>query len=316
LAQRLVAVSVDVDGVDQYLAIHGLSHGALVDRDAVQHCGVVRLAAWADRLGLPLTWFIVGRDLERPAFADWCRGRREHGDELASHSLDHLYDLTLRSPDEQHRQLAESFARIGALSGDGPIGFRAPGYTVTDHLLAQLQELGAAYDSSTFACPWYYAAKVVVLGGMRLLGRRSHSVLDTPRILASPIRPYRVGCPYHRPGRGLLELPIQVTPFSRLPYIGTTLGLVGPTGARLLSRELAGEPFINLELHGLDALDRHDGLAPLASVQRDLRVAHQRKLDAFTAAIEVLLGRGYTAVRLSDAARVIGGSLAEGVWAG
>lgn len=316
LATRLLAVSVDVDGIDQYLAIHGLQPSTPVDGDAVHTKGVRRLADWADNLGIPLTWFVVGRDLDRPDFAAWCAERCRRGDELASHSLDHLYDLTRMSPARRRLQLEESFSRIRALGGGQAVGFRAPGYTVTDALLAELSELGVAYDSSVFPCPWYYGAKATVIGGMRLLGRTSRSILDTPRVLLAPRRPYRIGQPYSRAGRGLLEFPIQVTPLSRLPYIGTSLGMLGPAFARLLSTELRAEPVVNLELHALDALDANDGLGALGAVQRDLRVPYRRKLLALSAAVETLLRRGFGPRRLDEVARAIGGQLAEGVFAG
>jgi hypothetical protein len=129
-------------------------------------------------------------------------------------------------------------------------------------------------------------------------------VLDTPRVLTAPTRPYRIGRPYWRAGAGLPELPIQVMPGSRLPFIGTTLTMAGPDAARLLARAVAGEPLVNLELHGIDALGRGDGLEELEKVQPDVRALPQRKLDALASVVEMLRRLGYSFVRLDEAARL------------
>jgi hypothetical protein len=100
----------------------------------------------------------------------------------------------------------------------------------------------------------------------------------------------------------LWEIPIQVTRRSRLPFIGTALTLAGPLGARMLTRGVVGETFVNLELHGLDALDVGDGLAELASQQRDLRIPWARKLDALDAAVTTLQAAGYGFARLDELA--------------
>jgi hypothetical protein len=107
----------------------------------------------------------------------------------------------------------------------------------------------------------------------------------------------------------MLELPIQVTPGLRLPFIGTLLTLLGPRGARLLTRRLVGQPFVNLELHGIDLLDRHDGLQALARHQPDLAVPVSRKWEVLVAVVDELRAAGYRFVRLDAAARELSAGL-------
>jgi hypothetical protein len=265
-----------------------------------------RLTDFARSEGLPLTWFVVGDDLARESNAAALGAAVRRGDEIGNHSLSHLYDLTRRELGEQARQLRGGAEAIARATGERPSGFRAPGYTVTDTLLSMLVEQGYAYDSSVFPCPSYYAAKAAKLLAYRLRGRRSAALLDTPLVLRAPTRPYHVGQPYWRRGNGLLELPIQVTPGARLPFIGTTLSLAGPDGARLLCRSLLGEPLVNLELHGLDALGPDDGLSGLSGHQPDLRIPVKRKLEALGAVTALLRHAGYSFVRLDEAARLCG----------
>jgi peptidoglycan-N-acetylglucosamine deacetylase len=300
---RLCAISVDLDAIRYYRAIHGLpSRLEAAGSDPVLHVAVPRLATWALEQGIPLTWFVVGSDLNDPAFADLLLGLCHRGHELANHSLDHHYDLTRRGYDEIRAQVLEVAERLSRLTGEPRHGFRAPGYTMSDELHLVLRELDVLYDSSVFPCPSYYAAKAIAMRAQRIFGRASHAILDEPRVLTAPTRPYRMGASYLQPGNGVLELPIQVTPGLRLPYIGTTLTLLGGLGARLLTRQLLDEPFINLELHGIDVLDVSDGLAELGLVQRDLRIAWQSKLQVFTTVMRQLKEAGFRFVTLRRAA--------------
>jgi hypothetical protein len=142
---------------------------------------------------------------------------------------------------------------------------------------------------------------------MRLVRRRSRSIVDDPRVLTAPADPYRVGRPYWRRGGGVLELPIGVTRLARLPYIGTSVVLAGALGARLLTRAMVGRPLVSLELHGIDLADAEaDGLGFLAPHQPDLRRPLYAKEGALRAAIAALREAGYRFVTLREAARAHG----------
>jgi len=297
---RLCSVSIDLDEIACYAQIHGLP---AAESHAVYDRALGRIRSFASDLSLPLTLFVIGRDLERAQNVLGLRALVADGHEIGNHSLDHLYDLTRRTRSEQEEQVDGANRRLQHALGVTPTGFRAPGYTVTDQLFDVVRACGLAYDSSVFPCPPYFAAKAVRLLRMKLAGQRSHAVLDTPRVLQAPTVPYRVGRPYWSRGSGILELPIQVAGNVRLPFIGTALSLLGPRAARLLSRSIVGAPMVNLELHGIDFLDRHDVPAALTAVQPDLRVPLSRKLAAFSAVIELLREHRYACLRLDEAAR-------------
>ena len=302
----LCSVSVDMDEIACYAAIHGL--GSDAECHAVYDLALARIRDFATRLSLPLTLFVIARDLDREPNVVGLREAVSDGHEIGNHSLDHLYDLTRRERAEQTRQVVEANRRIHALLGVRPKGFRAPGYTMSDTLVGVLSEAGLSYDSSVFPCPAYYAAKAATLLGMKLRRRASKSVLDNSNVLRAPTTPYRMGERHWARGAGLLELPIQVAGPLRLPFIGTSLSLLGPSGARILTQALIGLPFVNLELHGIDFLEAGDVPKPLLAVQPDLRVPLARKLDAFAATVETLRAHGYSPVRLDEAARTFAGS--------
>lgn len=297
----LLAVSVDLDEVEHYHALHALP--AEARRPQVYERAMPRLADWARQRGIPLTWFVVGRDVERSTHnAEALARLARAGDELGCHSYSHHYDLTRRSFLEMRREVEQGVAVLERAASVRVTGFRAPGYVVTDTLLDLLRESGLAYDSSVFPCPSYYALKVGAIAGMQARGKESKSIVDVPEVLRAPTAPYRVGRPYWFRGTGIWEIPIQVTRRARLPFIGTSLTIAGAMGARILANGVVGEPFVNLELHGIDALDQHDGLADLAKKQRDLRIPWSRKLDAIEAAVALLRQKGYACVRMDELA--------------
>ncbi|WP_437971008.1 polysaccharide deacetylase family protein [Sorangium sp. So ce260] len=305
---RLAAVSIDLDEVPNYFAIHGLAvperSGAAVSLSAVYDTALPRIAAFAASHGIPVTLFAIGRDLARPESAAALRALSDAGHAVENHSYGHRYDLSrLPRAAIAYDVLLGAEAIVEAV-GRRPTGFRAPGYTVSDALFDALDSVGVAFDSSVFPCPPYYAAKALAMGVQRVKGRGSSAILDTPRVLAAPRRPYRPGRPwYRRGGRRFVELPIQVTPGLRLPVIGTSVALAGAAGARLLARACAGEALVNLELHGMDFLDRGDGLEALAPYQPELRVPLGRRLEALGAFVEEVARGGAGFVRLDEAAR-------------
>lgn len=295
------SISVDLDEIHHYLAIHGVPELS-VDVHAVYDVAVPRLLDWADHRGIALTLFAVGADLGRERNQRALERAVSRGHEIGNHSYSHAYDLTRQSAQVLEADIQRANRVIEEATGFTPRGFRAPGYTITDTVYRVLDAHGFVYSSSVFPCPSYYAAKACAIGLKRLLGRRSSSVLDDPRVLGAPTAPYRVGRPYWTRGVGVLELPIQTTPGLRLPYIGTSVMGFGPSFARLLTAQLLGLPFVNLELHGVDFLGADDGVQALAAHQYDLRVPVSRKLEALDGALDRLVSEGYRVRTLSEVA--------------
>jgi hypothetical protein len=305
---RQLAISIDLDEVPCYSAIHGLQPPDPEAAHAVYERALPRIERWLSELGAPATFFVIGEDLAHPAAHAALERLHHAGHELANHSFHHRYDLTRQDRATMEDDVGRGSDALQELTGERPRGFRAPGYTVTDELLALLPSLGIDYDSSVFPCPGYYGAKGLALGAIALGGRRSHSILDDPRVLTAPADPYRIGAPYWRRGDGLVELPIGVTSLAtgRLPFIGTSLILAGALAARMLAGRMQGRALINLELHGIDLADaEEDGLAFLAPHQPDLRRSLADKHAAIDGAVRSLLRAGYTPVTLANAAATV-----------
>lgn len=300
---RLASVSVDLDEIPHYFAIHGLPEPEGPSASLVYDVAIERLRGLADAADIPLTLFAIGKDLARPASAAVIRDAKEAGHEIGNHTLDHPYDFVRLGRAGIEEQVEGGMRAIADAIGEVPRGFRAPGYTITDEVFEVLGDLGCAYDASVFPCPSYYAAKATAIGLIAARGRESKSIVDTPKVLLAPTQPYRIGLPYWTRGEGMLEIPIQVTRGLRLPFIGTSVTAAGPSRARLLAKMCVGEPVVNLELHGIDVLDAEDGLEDLRPHQLDVRLAKGRKIEAILAVIEELKRADYTFVTMLEAAQ-------------
>ncbi len=303
---KLAALSVDLDEIPCYHAIHGLPPPAPEAARAVYSRAVPRYLELLDGVGVPCTFFVIGRDLDDPSAFSAAEGLSRAGHELANHTQHHRYDLTRLPRDVIHAEVTEASAAIARAQGSAPVGFRAPGYTFSDTLLDVLAEVGMQYDSSVFPCPAYWSAKTAAIGLIALRGRTSRSVVDRPTVLGAPADPYFPGRPYWLRGRhegALVELPIGVTRGLRLPYIGTSLMMAGPRRAPWLTAMMVGRPLVNLELHGIDLLDAQDGLSALRGHQPDVTIPVADKMATLRGAVEGLRGAGYTFVTLREAAQ-------------
>lgn len=306
--QATISVGVDVDSLWHYYRIHGLDESQASDH-AWSH-GVPRFMKLFEGLGMPASFYCVAEDIERsPACVTMLNQLTQRGFEVGNHSWRHPYALTQLGESERRAEIIEGKRRLEEAIGTEVVGFRAPGYHTHATLHPSLIESGHRYESSAFPCAPYYLAKAVVMGGMRLVGRRSQSILGSPRILTAPRQPYLAGpvSPY-RPASELeypqlAHFPIAV--WWGLPLIGTLFALLGPKlSARLgaaVARDLRRAPrHLTIEFHAADLLGlEEDELDPLLRVQPDLRRRLVDKRLAFEHFLSAL-AREAIAVRLDQ----------------
>jgi hypothetical protein len=280
-------VSVDLDGIACYHAIHGLPPPAAAVRDIALVRWLPRFLELFDELGVRATFFVIGAELERAQDGPGARHLQQAiaaGHELGNHSYAHRYDMVRRDDAEQQGDIAACDRLLRQL-GETPVGFRAPGYTHDARLLAAVARAGYRYDASALPSPTYWAAKVAAIGWHRLVGRRSQSMV---RGAASF---FGKGEPHVDEASGLVELPITAMGALRLPLVGTFV-LAGPRWVRnALVAGAARRSTIHLELHAIDLVDEvDDGIDDrLARLQPELRTPLAVRRDRLA---ELLRGRG------------------------
>lgn len=277
------AISVDLDSLRHYCRIQGVPEDVLSDeaRALVSTKAVPRLMELSQEVGCPMTLFVIASDLVAdPLLQDALRSAVASGAELASHSDSHDYAISRWSRADIDADLLRAHQRITEVAGAAPVGFRAPGYTLSSALLSSVAAMGYRYDSSAFPAAPYYLAKAAVMGALELLRRPSRAILDTPAVLRAPRVPYRPSLekPYRAGTAPLIELPMSVTPTAHLPFIGTFVTSAPWPVVQACLGALEGDGLVNFELHAIDFLDVSDGIPErLAAQQRDARIPYSVK---------------------------------------
>ena len=300
---RLASISIDLDGLRHYEQLYGLKPESAVD--AVARLAPPRLAGLLDEVSAKGTFFAIGRELLGEA--DPLRGLALTGHEIGNHTLTHPYGITRLTSGGLRAEVEGGAEAIARLTGQRPVGFRAPGYTLTAALLESAADTGHRYDSSVFPAAPYYLAKAAVLTLLRLRGRPSAAILDRPRVLFAPLQPYRPARsePYARGDHRLFELPMAIDPIFRMPFFGTLVVSFPWWVVRMVYSSVRRLPFLNLELHGVDLMEAADGMsAELIAAQGDLRVPLGAKLERLRRVLG-WIRRDYEIVTLEKAANII-----------
>ena len=319
MAQNTIAsVSVDLDAIACYWRIHALPGAPPEEgrRLILRRC-LPRFAELFARAGVKATFFVVGQDLaDDPEGARRLAELAADGHELANHSFTHPYDLVRHPAAGIASEIDRAHEAIGACAGHGPIGFRAPGYTLSAGVLELLCARAYRYDSSAFPSLPYYAAKAAVMAAMRLGRRPSGSHLGSPSVVTAPLGPYRParGAPYRRGALPIVEIPMAVTPVLRLHVIGTSVVTFPEWLRRRMVAAALRRPFFNLELHGIDLADAAADGVPTALVARqpDLRRPLAAKWAALERTLDEARARGAVFKTLAQAVPALEASLGGG----
>ena len=292
----LANVSIDLDGLGCYHQIHSLAPPA--DPVAIYTTALPRFLDLFEELGVRCTLFAIGRDLAHPRAAAALAAAVERGHEVASHTWSHPYNLRDWSKLSVAEELDRAADAIRGAVGVHPVGFRTPGYNVSTRIVHLLAERGYRYDSSVLASPAYYAAKGAVMTAMALRGRPSGSSLVDSSTLSAPIQPYRpsrwdvtrAGDRKH--SMPIWEIPIGVTPGTRLPVIGTSVCALPAPALSVLYRSFRfRQRTLQLELHGIDLLASDDQCVHLQLSRRqpDLRRSWQKKRESLRHFIQLMM---------------------------
>lgn len=279
-------VSCDIDTVDRHLEGYGFE--GLPACDLVYRTAVPRLLELLDELDLPAVFFTIGRDAE--AQAPLLRSMVAAGHEVASHSLTHPQPFSTLPPESLRDEIETSRAALTKACGTEVIGFRAPAWDIDDRVLEALRAAGYRYDASVFPTPVLIASRLAAYG--RSTGKHSLFSMDLIGHAFSPQRPHRLT----GAGAGMIEFPISVSRWLRLPVYHTMTYLVPPRlFGRWVRRFLEGDAPLCYELHAADLLDldgdrvdprlaRHPGMSvPFKQKRQMLREILQRIGEARSA---------------------------------
>ena len=291
------ALSSDIDTLESIYKGRGLRQSEYSHDEF--HIGLENFARFLEPFGVKATLFMVGRDLERPRNAGAARAMAAAGHEIANHTYTHAQGFRLLDGNAQEREIASMEDACIAATGTRPVGFRSPGWNMSDAALPILERRGYLYDSSINP-----TALTPLLKALHWLSTRRCDAIDRTTLgqwdyMFAPARPYRIdGRRLARRGTArLIEFPLSVVPVVRLPFWATFLLSTGLDVFRASYRLIraAGLP-IHYEFHLSDFVDyragelsnqvptTHDGVY----VPKSLRMPLQTKLDIFSRALSMI----------------------------
>lgn len=293
-APPFAVFSCDVDTVDRHLQGYGFE--GLPACELVYRTAVPRVLGLLGELGVPGVFFLIARDAsgERTLIREMATA----GHEVASHSLTHQQPFSALGDAELADELQTSRARLADAAGRDVEGFRAPAWDVNDRVLAAVRSAGYRYDASVFPTPVLALSRLAAY--RRSTGMSSIFSMDVLGHAFAPLRPQRVR---RGSGAGLVEFPISVTRWLRLPVYHTMRYFVPRwmfcRWVRALLRtglpvcyEFHAADLLGLEEDGTDPrMARHPGMQlPLAEKVGMLReilemIAGERRVVTYRAAL-------------------------------
>ncbi len=148
-ARVAVLLSFDVDNESIALRFGEPTIGALSQGEYGARVGLRRVVELLDRYQIPATFFIPAVSLMlNPHMAELIRKSGRH--EFAVHGWIHELNSTLPA-DVERRLLVQAIDTLTKLTGQRPVGYRAPSWNFSPNTLSIIRELGFLYESSMMA---------------------------------------------------------------------------------------------------------------------------------------------------------------------
>lgn len=185
--------------------------------------GLENLARFLEPYGAKATLFMVGKDFIVPGNQSVIRAIADAGFEIANHTFSHPQGFRLLTREQKENEIGGMEELCQQVIGKKPVGFRAPGWNVGDDALSILKRRGYLYDSSVFPTLLTPLLKGLHWYAMRSRAGGDRTTLGHWYYMFAPIQPFQTGNKsLARPGDdGLVEFPISVTPWIRLPFFAT-----------------------------------------------------------------------------------------------
>jgi hypothetical protein len=249
-ADTSFAVHVDCDNLWIYETEFGIP---VSDRqDLIYQQALPALLEDFARWRIRATFFVIGKELERPSCVEFCRAALAAGHRIGNHSLSHRVDFAQLGAAEKAREIGVAHERIQHETGQAPIGFRAPGYHIDSEIISALRQLDYRYDSSVLPGP----AGCLIKAYMLLQGHDAKG-----KSFGSWTSVFARRAPHHIGGgeRPIWEYPIATFPILRLPIHSTFVYRLGEAYLRAaLGRLMRMKGHHVYLLHAIDWLDHPD----------------------------------------------------------
>jgi hypothetical protein len=210
----IASLSVDLDDKWSYMKIHG--DRGWESLPSYLEVLVPRVLEFLKARNLTVTFFIVGQDAALKNNHAILRSIANAGHEIGNHSFHHEPWMHLYSREEIETEITLAEEHIEDATGQKPLGFRGPGYSLSQALLRQLVRRGYRYDASTFPnlltplARAYYLATAEFTPKQK---RRWQASGGTLRDSLRSVKPYL----WRLDNGKLVEIPVTTLPMLKVP---------------------------------------------------------------------------------------------------
>lgn len=214
MSKPIASLSLDLDNKWSYLKTHG--DPGWESFPSYLNLVVPRFLEFLGERDLTITVFVVGQDAALAQNHAALGAIAEAGHEIGNHSFHHEPWLHLYSDARLETEIASAADQIELATGERPVGFRGPGFSLSEGVLRVLARQGYEYDASTFPTFLGPLARAYFFCTSRL----NRNEKEARKILFGkfregfkPLRPYY----WNVDGGKLLEVPVTTMPLFKVP---------------------------------------------------------------------------------------------------
>ena len=279
--------------------------------------GLDRITKLCQKLNIPITIFIIGKDLENKRNFEILQNfSKDNNIEIANHSYSHLFNFGSRNENIIYDEIYKSHELIFKCTNKEPKGFISPTWSVSANVIKNLIKLKYFYDTSFFKSVFLYPVvfKIVlshIIGkkynkAFQILNRRDYLIPFKyeyePFLLNSEMQKVNKDDKQE----SIVEMPMPTISNLQCP-IWHTMGYA--FGFKYLKKKLESilkknKPFFYL-IHPADFLDETDMSSNYSlAIERMDKINYQDKINILEDVIKFIISNGYEGRKLIDIAKL------------
>lgn len=214
---KLLSATLSVDLDNRWAYTRAAGHDDWESSPSYFGLATERILRTFQEFKLPLTVFLVGRDLQFKEDREAILRFNELSSwEPANHSFNHLPWMHTMSEEEVKTEIYRTHDAIEELTGRRPVGFRGPGFSCPPNVIKHLIDLNYQYDSSVFPTSIAPLSRWIFLMRSKLRGperERAKKLYGGFSSLLQPNRPFSRSIDEDQ----IWEIPVTTMPFLRTP---------------------------------------------------------------------------------------------------
>jgi peptidoglycan/xylan/chitin deacetylase (PgdA/CDA1 family) len=211
----IASISLDLDDKWTYMKTHGDPRWS--EYPSYLNIVVPRVLSFLEKRNLKISFFVVGQDAAFGRNHSLLRSIADAGHEISNHSFHHEPWLHLYSEADIQAEFEAAESAIESATGQKPIGFRGPGFSVSETVIKVLISRGYHYDASTLPTFLGPLARAYYFFSANLDPVEKKKRAKLFGTLADGFRPIKLHS-WQSPAGSITEIPVTTVPIVRTPF--------------------------------------------------------------------------------------------------